>query len=116
MSMETIRPRPGATSGESVTLCLSPELLEDMLAPLLRSTKLQQRYRYDRRVGLSPQIAQTVPHGIKKLFGRAGYLAWATLQFAKFHPFELVVTQGEMVQRLTATEVLLPARGAKSMA
>jgi putative PIN family toxin of toxin-antitoxin system len=31
------------------TLCLSPELLEDMLAPLLRSTKLQQRYRYDRR-------------------------------------------------------------------
>lgn len=38
----------GAERG-AFTLCLSPELLEDMLAPLLRSTKLQQRYRYDRR-------------------------------------------------------------------
>ncbi len=56
-------------------------------------------------IGLSPQIAQTVPHGVKKLFGRAGYLAWATLQFARFHPFELIVGQGDTAKRLTATEV-----------
>lgn len=56
-------------------------------------------------IGLSPQIAQTVPHGMKKLFGRAGYLAWATLQFAKFHPFQLIVGEGPNAKRMTATEV-----------
>lgn len=56
-------------------------------------------------IGLSPQIAQTVPHGVKKLFGRAGYLAWATLQFAKFHPFQLIVGEGANAKRMTATEV-----------
>ncbi len=56
-------------------------------------------------IGLSPQIAQTVPHGVKRWFGRAGYLAWATLQFAKFEPFELIVGEGAAAQRMTATEV-----------
>lgn len=37
---------PRAGNG-AFTLCLSPELLEDMVASLLRSTKLHQRYRYD---------------------------------------------------------------------
>jgi diacylglycerol kinase family enzyme len=46
-----------------------------------------------------------VPHGVKKLFGRAGYLAWATLQFAKFHPFQLIVGEGTNAKRMTATEV-----------
>ncbi|WP_230769845.1 diacylglycerol/lipid kinase family protein [Sphingomonas sp. Leaf4] len=56
-------------------------------------------------IGISPLIAQTIPHGVKKLFGRAGYLSWAALQFARFQPFELTVTNGSHVQRLTATEV-----------
>ncbi|MFD1036029.1 diacylglycerol/lipid kinase family protein [Sphingomonas hankookensis] len=56
-------------------------------------------------IGLSPQIAKTVPHGVKKLFGRVGYLAWASLQFAKFHPFELIVGQGTTAKRMMATEV-----------
>ncbi len=56
-------------------------------------------------IGLSPQIAQTVPHGVKRAFGRAGYLAWATLQFAKFHPFELIVGEGPAARRMMATEV-----------
>ncbi|HEU0045021.1 diacylglycerol/lipid kinase family protein [Sphingomonas sp.] len=42
-------------------------------------------------MGLSPQIAQTVPHGLKRYFGRAGYLAWAAVQFARFRPFTLIV-------------------------
>lgn len=56
-------------------------------------------------IGLSPQIAQTVPHGVKKWFGRAGYLAWAALQFARFEPFELIVGEGDTAKRMTATEV-----------
>lgn len=56
-------------------------------------------------IGLSPQIAQTVPHRVKKWFGRAGYLAWAALQFAKFEPFELIVGEGDGAQQMTATEV-----------
>ncbi|KQN80178.1 diacylglycerol kinase [Sphingomonas sp. Leaf67] len=56
-------------------------------------------------IGLSPQIAQTVPHGVKKLFGRVGYLAWATLQFVKFQPFQLIVGEGPNAKRMTATEV-----------
>ena len=42
-------------------------------------------------LGLAPQIAQTVPHNLKRYLGRAGYLAWAALQFARFRPFTLIV-------------------------
>lgn len=37
-----------AASGAFV-ICLSPELLEDMVTPLLRSPKLQELYCYDRQ-------------------------------------------------------------------
>ena len=56
-------------------------------------------------IGLSPLIAETVPHGLKKLFGRPGYLAWAALQMARFKPFKLTVTQGAQVHTLDALEV-----------
>ena len=56
-------------------------------------------------IGLSPLIAQTVPHGLKKLFGRPGYLAWAALQMARFQPFKLTITQGELSETLDALEV-----------
>ena len=29
-------------------------------------------------MGISPQIAETVPHGLKKVLGRVGYLGWAS--------------------------------------
>jgi len=29
-------------------------------------------------MGISPQIAETVPHGLKKVLGRIGYLGWAS--------------------------------------
>ena len=56
-------------------------------------------------IGLSPLIAETVPHGLKKLFGRPGYLAWAALQMARFKPFKLTVTQGSQSETLDALEV-----------
>ncbi|MEP9402940.1 diacylglycerol/lipid kinase family protein [Sphingomonas silueang] len=56
-------------------------------------------------IGLSPLIAQTIPHGVKRVFGRVGYLTWASLQFLRFEPFELIVTNGDFRQRLMATEV-----------
>jgi putative PIN family toxin of toxin-antitoxin system len=37
-----------AASGAFV-ICLSPELLEDMVTPLLRAAKLQELYQYDRQ-------------------------------------------------------------------
>ena len=56
-------------------------------------------------IGLSPLIAETVPHGVKRIFGRPGYLAWAALQMARFKPFKLTVTQGKQVETLDALEV-----------
>ena len=56
-------------------------------------------------IGLSPLIAETVPHGLKKVLGRPGYLAWAALQMARFKPFKLTVTQGSQTETLDALEV-----------
>jgi len=47
-------------------------------------------------MGISPQIAETVPHGLKKILGRIGYLGWAIYQYTKFKPFTLTV-DGESV-------------------
>ncbi len=43
-------------------------------------------------LGIAPKIAETVPHGLKKVLGRAGYLTWAAYQYAKFRPFRMTVT------------------------
>ncbi|AJP71525.1 diacylglycerol/lipid kinase family protein [Sphingomonas hengshuiensis] len=56
-------------------------------------------------IGLSPQIAETVPHAAKKYFGRAGYLAWAALEFARFKPFTLIIGEGPDAKRMRAVEV-----------
>ncbi|WP_010545585.1 diacylglycerol/lipid kinase family protein [Sphingomonas elodea] len=56
-------------------------------------------------IGLSPQIAKTVPHKVKRWFGRMGYLGWASLQFLKFKPFTVIVGEGADAQRLRAVEV-----------
>jgi YegS/Rv2252/BmrU family lipid kinase len=56
-------------------------------------------------IGISPQIAETVPHGIKKVLGRVGYIGWAALQYARFHPFTLIVGEGAEAKRLRALEV-----------
>jgi YegS/Rv2252/BmrU family lipid kinase len=43
-------------------------------------------------LGLSPMIADTVPHALKKYFGMAGYLLWAVRVAFKFRPFRLRIT------------------------
>lgn len=56
-------------------------------------------------IGISPQIAETVPHLVKRWFGRVGYLSWAALQFVRFRPFTLIVGTGPDAQRLRVVEV-----------
>ena len=40
-------------------------------------------------LGIAPQIAERVPHGLKKVAGRLGYLSWAAWEFLRFKPFTL---------------------------
>lgn len=56
-------------------------------------------------MGISPQIAETVPHDLKRWFGRAGYLAWAAWQFTKFKPFTLIIETDGHEERLRVVEV-----------
>jgi YegS/Rv2252/BmrU family lipid kinase len=43
-------------------------------------------------IGISPLIAGSVPHGLKKWLGRPGYLAWGAIQMARYRPFGLTIT------------------------
>ncbi|WP_294304861.1 diacylglycerol kinase family protein [uncultured Sphingomonas sp.] len=56
-------------------------------------------------MGISPKIAETVPHGLKRVGGRLGYLAWAAYQFLRFRPFTLIVEQNGKRERLRVVEV-----------
>jgi YegS/Rv2252/BmrU family lipid kinase len=56
-------------------------------------------------MGISPKIAETVPHGLKKVLGRVGYLGWAAWQFTRFKPFTLIVGEGAAAERLKVVEV-----------
>jgi YegS/Rv2252/BmrU family lipid kinase len=42
-------------------------------------------------IGMSPLIAETIPHNLKRYLGRVGYLGWAAIQFLRFRPFKLTV-------------------------
>lgn len=55
-------------------------------------------------LGISPQIAESVPHNLKKVFGRVGYLGWAAYQYLKFQPFTLIVEDGTSTHRLRVVE------------
>jgi YegS/Rv2252/BmrU family lipid kinase len=56
-------------------------------------------------MGMSPQIAETVPHNLKRIAGRVGYLGWAGYQFASFKPFILTVDDGTETHRMRVVEV-----------
>ncbi|TCP94370.1 YegS/Rv2252/BmrU family lipid kinase [Sphingomonas sp. PP-CE-1A-559] len=56
-------------------------------------------------MGISPKIAETVPHGLKKVFGKVGYLAWATYQYTRFRPFTLIVGEGPTAVKIRVVEV-----------
>ena len=56
-------------------------------------------------LGLSPLIADTVPHNLKKYLGMAGYLIWAARVAFKFRPFRLRITLDDgSVVKTWATE------------
>ena len=56
-------------------------------------------------IGLSPLIAETVPHRLKAVLGRVGYLIWATWKFMRFKPFTLIVVQDGEETRMRVVEV-----------
>lgn len=56
-------------------------------------------------IGISPQIAESVPHGLKKVFGKLGYLGWAGFQFSRFQPFTLFIDDGEKKRKMRVVEV-----------
>jgi YegS/Rv2252/BmrU family lipid kinase len=55
-------------------------------------------------MGLSPLIAETVPHGLKRVLGRTGYLLWALRVAFRFRPFRLHIDDGTRVHKMWATE------------
>ena len=57
-------------------------------------------------IGLSPMIAQTVPHKLKRYFGVIGYLIWAIWCAFRFRPFQVIIEEkGAQKQKFWATEV-----------
>lgn len=56
-------------------------------------------------IGLSPAIGLTIPQGLKKYLGRAGYLVWAARCFLDLRPFRLVLGEGARERHLWTTEV-----------
>jgi YegS/Rv2252/BmrU family lipid kinase len=56
-------------------------------------------------LGIAPQIAETVPHGLKAWLGRPGYLLWAARQLWKFKAFRLTVDTGSEIETMDAVEV-----------
>ena len=63
-------------------------------------------------MGLSPMIAEGVPHKLKRYLGRVGYLIWAVWCLIRFHPFRLTVDDGSgLDETLWATEVRIANGG-----
>lgn len=62
-------------------------------------------------IGMSPLIAETVPHGFKAWAGRVGYLTWALLMLFRFKPFRLTVGEGDAAETIDALEVRIANGG-----
>ena len=57
-------------------------------------------------IGLSPMIAQTVPHKLKRYLGILGYLVWALWCAVRFRPFKIIITNDAgQKEKFWATEV-----------
>lgn len=55
-------------------------------------------------MGLSPLIAETVPHKLKRTLGMFGYMLWAIRVAFKFRAFRLHVDDGRVLHKTWATE------------
>ena len=62
-------------------------------------------------IGLSPMIARTVPHKLKKYLGRVGYGLWAAKVGVGFRPFRLTIDYGQAHASVWATEVRIANGG-----
>lgn len=62
-------------------------------------------------IGLSPMIARTVPHGMKRIFGRFAYFLWGLRCAFQFQPFRLKVQEGGVTRSLWSTEVRIANGG-----
>lgn len=62
-------------------------------------------------IGLSPMIAETVPHGLKRVGGRVGYLAWAAWKFIGFRPFRVTIGEGDAAETIDAVELRIANGG-----
>jgi diacylglycerol kinase family enzyme len=56
-------------------------------------------------MGLAPMIADSVPHGLKRYAGRAGYLLWAAWCLARFRPFKAIISTDGEKRELIALEL-----------
>jgi len=56
-------------------------------------------------MGLSPLIAETVPHKLKRTLGMVGYMIWAAKVAMQFRPFRLRIDDGTRKTKVWATEV-----------
>lgn len=56
-------------------------------------------------IGLSPMIAQTVPHKLKRYLGKVGYLIWAFWCALRFRPFKIIIESADgQKEKFWATE------------
>jgi len=56
-------------------------------------------------IGLSPMIAQTVPHKLKRYLGKVGYLMWALWCALRFRPFKIIIENADgHTEKFWATE------------
>ena len=62
-------------------------------------------------IGLSPLIARTVPHKLKRYLGRAGYALWAAWVSFRFRPFRLMIDDGITRTICWASEVRIANGG-----
>ena len=62
-------------------------------------------------IGLSPLIARTLPHKLKKRLGRVGYALWAAKVGFAFRPFRLTIDYGHARSTVWATEVRIANGG-----
>lgn len=62
-------------------------------------------------IGLSPMIAKSVPHALKRVLGRVGYLLWAARVVAGFKPFRVTIDDGRARSELWASEVRIANGG-----
>lgn len=56
-------------------------------------------------IGLPALIGETVPHGLKAVLGRVGYLGWAGWSLARFKPFKCTLIEGGASRQFEALEV-----------